>query len=573
MVMTESLTITTERVDDIPLLIAQLERMGLPAVLDAQFPTHGNWAGLSLGWTTAIWLVHILSEADHRMNHVQPWAERHLQTLRATTGQELRPLDLADDRLAAILRQFSNDQRWQACETALAQHLVRVYDLALTRVRLDTTTVTAQHLITEDGLFQLGHSKDHRPDLPQLKLMLATLDPLGLPLLSTVVPGNRADDPLYVPIYDQVRQVVQRTGLLYIGDAKLASNATRATMQAHGDIYLCPLPQLQLPPEGVAAYVRPALAAQQALTPVTRTTAAGVIETIAEGFVIIEELTGTAADGQVHTWHEQRFVVRSHAFATQATASMAQRLVRAEAEIAALAQRGPGKRRPRSLAEARTRASAIMAREQVTGLLRVRGKELIRTQPVRSYNGRPARLREDHQWSLEVERDADAIRQAESEAGWRVYATNAPPEKLDVALAVLAYRDEFVIERCFGRLKGHPLSIRPLYVERDDHATGLVRLLTLAVRLLTLVEYVIRERLAQQGAQVRGLVAGNPTRATARPTTEAVLRAFKELTLTIIHGVGPPVRHLTPLSPVQRQLLDLLDFEECIYACVTTDSG
>src|SRR2546422_10189062 len=51
--------IITERVDDIPLLLEQMQRMGLPALLDAHFPTHGNWQGLSLGWLTTIWLSSI----------------------------------------------------------------------------------------------------------------------------------------------------------------------------------------------------------------------------------------------------------------------------------------------------------------------------------------------------------------------------------------------------------------------------------------------------------------------------------------------------------------------------------
>ena len=41
--------IITERVDDIPLLIEQMQRMGLPTLFDDHFPTHGNWTGLSLG--------------------------------------------------------------------------------------------------------------------------------------------------------------------------------------------------------------------------------------------------------------------------------------------------------------------------------------------------------------------------------------------------------------------------------------------------------------------------------------------------------------------------------------------
>ena len=101
--MAETLTIRSERVDDIPLLVAQLDRMGIQPLLDGHFPTHGNWVGLSLGWVTVSWLTHILSEADHRLNQVPPWAKQRLHTLRGATGQPVHPLDLSDDRLAAVL--------------------------------------------------------------------------------------------------------------------------------------------------------------------------------------------------------------------------------------------------------------------------------------------------------------------------------------------------------------------------------------------------------------------------------------------------------------------------------------
>jgi transposase len=173
----ELLTVTSERVDDIPVLAAQLERLGLAKLLDAHFPTHGGWAGLSLGGTAVVWLTHVLSQADHRLSQVQPWAERRLETLRASfaqLGQPVRTLDLADDRLAAILHALSDDTRWVAFEQALTGQVLRVYDLVAERVRLDTTTASGHWQVTPEGLFQFGHSKDHRPDLPQLKVMLAT---------------------------------------------------------------------------------------------------------------------------------------------------------------------------------------------------------------------------------------------------------------------------------------------------------------------------------------------------------------------------------------------------------------
>jgi transposase len=244
--MSETPTITSERVDDIPLLLAQLGRMGLQALRDAHVPTHANWVGLSLGWVLVIWLTHILSEADHRLSHVEPWAEQRLHTLRGCTGQRFHPLDISDDHVAAILAAFSADERWSTFESALNQHLLRGYDLQPERVRLASTTASGYWSVTEDGLFQFGHSTDHRPDLRQVKVMLSALDPLGMPVATDVVAGQRADDPRSVPAIARVREGLGRHGLLSVGDCNMGALETRACLQAGGDYYLCPLSELQV---------------------------------------------------------------------------------------------------------------------------------------------------------------------------------------------------------------------------------------------------------------------------------------------------------------------------------------
>jgi transposase len=203
--MEEIHNIITERVDDIPLLLAQMQQMGLPALLDEPFPTHGNWQGLSLGWVSTIWLSSILSQGDHRLVHVEPWVGKRLWTLRATTGQAVKRLDFTDDRLEIVLQHFNDDTRWAAFASALHQHTVRVYELPTERVHIDSTSASAYTTVTEDGLFQFGHSKDYRPDLPQGKVMQAVLDPLGMPLATDVVSGERADDPRYVPCIERVQ--------------------------------------------------------------------------------------------------------------------------------------------------------------------------------------------------------------------------------------------------------------------------------------------------------------------------------------------------------------------------------
>jgi transposase len=569
--MAEKLTIITERVDDIPLLLAQRERMGVQPLLDEHFPTHGNWVGLSLGGVTVIWLTPILSEATHRLNQVEPWAAPRLQTLRGATGQRVHPLDLSDDRLAAVLEALSDDAPWQAFEGAWTQQLRRVYDLQPERVRLETTTASGYWRVTEDGLLQFGHSKDHRPDLPPVKVMLSVLDPLGLPVATDIVPGQRADDPLYIPAIARVRESVGRRGLLYVGDGTMGALETRAFIQTWGDAYLCPLAEVQLPPRVWEAYLEPVSSGHQPLTRITRLTATGTRQHIADGYERLEPLTAEVASARL-AWAERRLVGRSRQLARAGERALRARLAKARAAVAALNTRGRGKPRFTERPALQAAVEAILTRHRVHGLLAVQYTERVQKRPRRRYGSRPATVQVEGDVRVQVVVDRHAVATAIGRLGWRVYATNAPSDQLPRAQAVLAYRSQYLVESDIGRLKGHPLSLTPMYLERDDHATGLIRLVSVGLRVLTLLEFVVRQRLAAARTALVGLYAGNPKRATARPTTERLLKRFEGLTLTIIREGRRWRSHLTPLSRVQRRILALLNFPVDIYTRLCPDA-
>lgn len=86
-----------------------------------------------------------------------------------------------------------------------------------------------------------GHSKDQRPDLAQIKLMMVTLDPLAMPLVTQILPSNTADDGLYVPAIAATQATLDKRGMLHVGDSKMESLHTRAHYAATGDYYLHPL--------------------------------------------------------------------------------------------------------------------------------------------------------------------------------------------------------------------------------------------------------------------------------------------------------------------------------------------
>jgi transposase len=474
--MTEELTITTERVDDTPLLLTHQERMGIPQLLDEIYDRHGNWQGLSLGWVVAGWLSHILTEANHRLSYVQPWVEGRQETLSACMGHRVRALDFSDDRLGAVLRALSDDEQWSTFEQRLNRNLLRVYALEPKQVRIDTTTCSGYWEVNSDGLFQFGYSKDHRPDLPQVKVVLSTLDPMGIPVATDIVAGQRADDPLYIPAVRRVHEGLGEKGLLYVGDSKMGAIGTRAFVHAQEDYYLTPLSRVQLPEEELLPYLEPIWEKKQALTEIDRTKVDGEEVRIARGYETQVELTAIV-EGQTVRWTERRLVVRSLKQVRAARTRLKKRLEKAKVAVLALNERGRGKRRYDTVAELRQAAQEILREHKVQGLLSLDFEVETHERTIRGYRERPTRTVVERDVWGRVERNEAAVEERLRAKGWRVYATNAPAAQLPLSQAVLAYRNQYLVERGCGRLKGRPLSITPMYLQRDDHATGLIRLL------------------------------------------------------------------------------------------------
>jgi transposase len=216
---------------------------------------------------------------------------------------------------------------------------------------------------------------------------------------------------------------------------------------------------------------------------------------------------------------------------------------------------------------------AILDKHAVTDLLTVSLKLEVEQRTIHSYADRPARVEQKQRYVLSVRRKPAAIQAYEQTLGWRAYVTNTTRKQLPLAEAVQVYCDEWLIERDCQRLKGRPLSLSPLWLTREDHAIGLTRLLTLAARLLAVVEYDVRCQLHQTQRTLAGLFPGQATRTTDRPTTERLLKAFDEIALVVIRTGSRVQRYLTPLSALQKQILRLMHVPAALYSQLELDSG
>ncbi len=567
--MEKELAITTERIDDFVLLLSLLQQMDVPGILDRHLPRHWLQQSLSWGWTASIWLAHILSQGDHRKLTVRDWVRQAHCTLELVTGLDIREMDFTDDRLTIVLRHLSDEMRWQAIEQELGRHLVRVYDLAEQPIRVDATTVSGYREGGEQSLWQFGHSKDD-PTLRQIKAMMATLDPLGLPLALDVVSGEQADDRLYVPIIDRVLDSLERSGLLVVGDCKMSALSTRAHLQERGQYYLTPLAQVGETAQQMSTWIEAGLAQADGLTPVLSEDDQQIL---AQGY----EVSRTCVSGQL-SWHERVLVVRSVAYADTQRRHLDERLAHAQSALLALTPSvGRGKRQITEEATLQSAAEALLTRHRVMGLLTYSYERQVEQEVKWVGRGRGGANRQQQviehvRYQItRIERNEEAITQFVSTLGWRPYATNAPEERLSLQNAVREYRQEYHIERGFGRLKGTPLSLAPMFVKRDDQVVGLTRLLSLALRVLTLLEFVVRRSLKQQGTRLVGLYKDNPLRATATPTAERLLQAFVPITLTQVQLLEQAVRHVTPLTPVQLQILAALGLPADLYTSLARE--
>jgi len=575
--MATELTLTTERIDDFVLLIQVMLRLNLPEILDRHIPRHWFQEGLSWGWVATIWLAHIISQGDHRKLTVRDWVRQAHDTLERVTGQNIRDTDFTDDRLTIVLRELSKPSYWHAIERDLGQHTIRVYDLEQKRVRVDATTVSGYHAGGEDSLFQFGKSKDN-PGLLQVKVMQAVLDPLGLPAATDIVSGEQADDGLYIPIIERLLTILTQAGLLFVGDCKLSAVATRAYIRGRGHHYLAPLALTGDTAVEMRAWVQAALNGQQTLTPIPMFDDQGQALPKVAGYETTRQCIAQVDENTLE-WTERVFVVYSESYATAQARGLEQRLATATAKLNALTPpRGRGKRQIKDEAQLTQAAQVILQAHRVEGLLaytfeRQEEQHVRFVGRGRGAVNRPQRIVEHVRYQITsvIRHEADLTALKET-FGWRAYATDVPTEQLTLEEAVLTYRDEWLIERGFHRLKGAPLSLTPLFVKRDDQVVGLIHLLTIAIRLLTLIEFVVRRALKREQAELIGLHKENPKKPTTTPTTERLLQAFSHITLTIVQLPDCVVRHVTPLTPLQVRILELLGLSPNIYRALAENS-
>jgi transposase len=582
---TQPVILKQERIDDIPLLLGMMRQMKIAEIIDNRLGGHHLHQGLSNGNLAVGWMAYILSQSDHRKSAVQDWAIGLKQTLDSFFGQPLSSTEFSDDRLGIVASHLASTD-WDALESALFHACFEVYELPRKVFRVDATATCGYHTIEPDGIMQLGHTKDHRPDLPQLKIMAAVTQPLGFPVSTAIVPGNEADDVLYWHTIVQVKEKVGGRGLLFVGDCKMASLENRARIADAGDYYLTPLPNTGETAKLLGSWIETALQneANDKLQRFHKPTDAEEPdaeepERIGQGYEFERTLL-TRIDDRDVTWKERVQVVQATSQLECQKTRLEKELHQATEKLDRLTLSGKGRRIWNDEEELRRAIASIEQEHDVAGLLAVELSE--ETLETKKY-GKPGRpdekavavvTRQVRYRIRSVKRKEEQITDKEKRLGWRAFVSNVPEERLNLEESVLTYREGGGLERPFHQLKDAPLGIRPLFVRLPEQIMGLTRLLLIALRVQTLIEIVLRGRLAERGEKLEGLYEGQQSRLENKPTGKRLLRGIAglEMTLSLIQMGGQQWWFLPGLPKLLVRALDLLGLSASLYTNLTNSA-
>ena len=261
-------------------------------------------------------------------------------------------------------------------------------------------------------------------------------------------------------------------------------------------------------------------------------------------------------------WSERWLVVCSYALRSRQIKSLENRLKKAQLALKKLALKPP-----QDAVALQAQVDSILKGYRVTGYILTSIDKKIRYNKVYEGGGRQGTNRSFRRVrqttiTLSYQSCQSALASFQTIAGWRLYVTNAPKERLSLEQAVLSYREQWQPERGFHRFKRGRLPALPIYFQDDQRIRGLMFLLTIALQVFTLMEFVVRRQLEQSQQSLQGLYHGNPKRTTQRPTAEKLLAAFSDITAYFYRDGSTEI---SPLNSLQRQILHLMKISESIY--------
>ena len=524
-----------ERLDHLGIVAAVCREIGLAEWLDAQ--DEQSHERVSVGTATVAMILNGLGFSNRRLYLVpQFFATKAVERL---LGPGITAEDLNDDCLGRALDWlYAHDPTTLFAGIALRAR--RAFGLSTRQVHVDTTSfaVTGEYAPDLDAhtlAVTYGYSRDHRADLKQWMLALATTRQGDVPLFCQALDGNASDKVSLVAAVEALAEQLRAAAAdqdeeapIFVADSGLYSAENVARLSRAGVRWISRVPETSEPARSALSVAddgwqqegdlfwatdRPAPAGERWV--VVRTTHG---EDRART-TLRRQVDKTREQWDKALWHlsNQRF-----ACAPDAQAALEKHLQRHPAWLSVQTQlvEHPQYRQP---GRPRTGAAPASTAWQIVATLAVDEAEV-----------------------------AQAVRR---HASFLVATNVLDPSALSDQELIQTYKEQQSVERGFAFLKDPLFLASSVFVKKPERIVALSLVMVLCLLVYRLAEYRLREQLAATGQTIPSQV----NKPTDRPTMRWVFQCFEGVDLLHIrHGPGPATALVLRLAPVHQQVLTLL---------------
>jgi transposase len=523
--------VRVERLDHLGIVAGICREIGLADYLDALAgPSHQQ---VGVGTATVAMILNGLGFSNRRLYLVsQFFATKPVEHL---LGPGITAVQLHDDCLGRTL-DWLYDHDPTALFAGIARQARQRFGIAARQVHVDTTSfaVTGEYAADLDAhtlAITYGYSRDHRADLKQWMLALATTRAGDVPLFCQALDGNASDKVSLVAaveaLAEQLRADVEEAPI-FVADSGLYSAENVARLSAAGVRWISRVPETSTQARAALAVADDAWRQEGPLwwAPAPQPPAGErwVVVRTTQGeqrarATLQRQVETTRAQWEKALWHlgNQRFACEP-----DAQAALTQQL----------------KQRPEWL--------TVQAR--------------LVPHPKQSRPGRPRQgaAPDWTEWQVEATvsvEEAAVTRAVQRKAAFLVATNVLAADQLSDQELIRTYKEQHSVERGFSFLKDPLFLASSVFVKKPTRIVALSLVMVLCLLVYRLAEHRLREQLAATGQTVPNQVK----QPTDRPTMRWMFQCFEGISLVAVQlPQGPPHLDLAGLEPLHEQVATLL---------------